>query len=90
MLHDLFTIEIIGKLQGGLNNFEHNCILQIQLNIWLKNACEKGQFFFFDYLVELAFYRTYYHLSSNAVYLYRESILFRIEKISTCLYIKFN
>ena len=25
MLHDLFTIEIIGKLQGGLNNFEHNC-----------------------------------------------------------------
>ena len=26
MLHDLFTIEIIGKTQGGLNNFEHNCI----------------------------------------------------------------
>ena len=25
MLHDLFTIEIIGKPQGGLNNFEHNC-----------------------------------------------------------------
>ena len=28
MLHDLFTIEIIGKPQGGLNNFEHNCMLQ--------------------------------------------------------------
>ena len=26
MLHDLFTIEVIGKPQGGLNNFEHNCI----------------------------------------------------------------
>ena len=25
MLHDLFTMEIIRKLQGGLNNFEHNC-----------------------------------------------------------------
>ena len=25
MLHDLFTIEIIEKPQGGLNNFEHNC-----------------------------------------------------------------
>ena len=25
MLHDLFTIEIIGKPQGRLNNFEHNC-----------------------------------------------------------------
>ena len=27
MLHDLFTTEIIGKPQGGLNNFEHNCSL---------------------------------------------------------------
>ena len=26
MLHILFTIEIIGKTQGGLNNFEHNFI----------------------------------------------------------------
>ena len=25
MLHNLFTIEIIGKPQGVLNNFEHNC-----------------------------------------------------------------
>ena len=25
MLRNLFTIEIIGKTQGGLNNFEHNC-----------------------------------------------------------------
>ena len=26
MFHDLFTIEIIAKPQGGLNNFEHNCM----------------------------------------------------------------
>ena len=33
MLHDLFTIESIGKLQGGLNNFEHNCISFVEFDI---------------------------------------------------------
>ena len=26
MLHDLFTMEVNGKMSGGLNNFEHNGI----------------------------------------------------------------
>ena len=29
MLRDLFTTEILGKMQGGLNDFEHNCMLDI-------------------------------------------------------------
>ena len=27
MLQDLFTMEVNGKKSGGLNNFEHNCML---------------------------------------------------------------
>ena len=33
MLHDLFTIEVIGNLQGGLNNFEHNCMSSLKFKI---------------------------------------------------------
>ena len=29
MLHDFFTEEVDGKMQGGLNNFEHNCPVEI-------------------------------------------------------------
>ena len=31
MLHDLFTMEVNGKKSGGLNNFEHNCIIAIMI-----------------------------------------------------------
>ena len=37
MLHDIFTIEIIGKMQGGLNNFEHNCKLKT-MKLYLKTS----------------------------------------------------
>ena len=72
ILHDLFTIESIGKPQGGLNNFEHNSTFLV---IVLKCICCLSGLFL---LVGLGIYgdRTGNFASPNSMLLGTVSMFF--------------